>query len=127
MTVYVSTVSVPMGFDDYQEDRYEDNDKMDDIDLILEEEKDDLDLKKTSLPVESTHTSTKDNPSSVSTEHPPLNSGINVHKFMLTIDVYPSGKVFPRIFPVGVTRKGMSRKKTVKKERKSKTTKEEII
>ena len=33
------------------------------------------------------------------------------HKFMLTIDVYPNGKIYPKMFPIGQARKAMSSKK----------------
>lgn len=40
-----------------------------------------------------------------------------VHKFMLTIDVYSSGKIYPKMFPIGQARKSMSNKGKGKKKK----------
>lgn len=36
---------------------------------------------------------------------------IDVHRFMVEFTIYPNGKVFPRMFPVGHTKKEFSQKK----------------
>ena len=37
-----------------------------------------------------------------------------VHKFMVEIAIYPSGKAFPKVYPVGQTMKGMQKPKPKK-------------
>ena len=43
--------------------------------------------------------------------------GIIVQKFMLTIEQYPNGRIFPKIFPIGQTRKAFSNRNNKKKRK----------
>ena len=47
----------------------------------------------------------------VQPEQEETQNSIVSHRFMLTIDVYPNGKVYPKVFPIGQTKKDFSQKK----------------
>jgi len=59
-------------------------------------------------------------------EEPTEEKKIMVHKYMLCINVYPSGKVYPEMFPIGQTRKKMAGKSRKKQTKQATEEQEEV-
>jgi len=52
---------------------------------------------------------------------------IIVHKYIVEISIYPNGKVYHKMFPIGQTKKTMSQKKDRKKVTDVTVTDEEVL
>lgn len=48
-------------------------------------------------------------------ELPSSSQGLTVHKYIVEFTIYPNGKVYTKMFPIGTTLKGMKTKKKKKK------------
>ena len=58
--------------------------------------------------------------SSLNTPIKQIDSGLIVHKYILEFIVYPNGKVYTKMFPIGTTLKAMKVKKKGKKVKEMK-------